>query len=188
MRVIGICGTNGSGKGLLVEILKKHAPVVHVSGRQLIIDFATRDGINIESRLDMREYANHYIKTGKSIILEYLKGNIDDSKIYIFESIRRVQEISDIRSLNCKTLIISVDADPNLRYQRAVKRNSVTDHVDFKNFMLQEKLESEGTEQWDMNIPKCVELADIKLINNGNQKDFEEQIKKSVLGNPFFQL
>ena len=102
MKVIGITGTNGSGKGAVVEILKKHLDCLHVSAREMIIQIAAADGVNILNRDDLREYNEKRNREGKSLITDLdQRYNIPENqdKYIIFESVRRVGEIELLKNI-----------------------------------------------------------------------------------------
>lgn len=77
-------------------------------------------------------------------------------------------------------LLLSVDADQRLRYERAIKRNSVKDQITWEHFQEQEALEANNTDPNKGNILACQKLADIQLDNNGSLEELYEQIDRVV--------
>lgn len=188
MRVIGICGTNGSGKGILCDFLVKYANCKHVSARDLIIEKAKQNGVEVVTRPQMREFMEKYNREGHSLLDDFLIDCKDEEEIIAFESIRRVSEIKRFRNSGINFLLVSVDADPKIRFERAILRGSNTDHVTFEEFLIQEQNESNAIEENQMNILKCIELADVKLTNDGNMNKFQDEIKEKLLVKDFFKL
>jgi len=43
-------------------------------------------------------------------------------------------------------ILLSIDANQELRYKRAIERNSEKDHISFEKFKEQEDLEAENTD------------------------------------------
>lgn len=187
MRVIGITGTNGAGKGILCDILVKLTNCKHISARDLIILKAKSLGVEIVTRPDMREFMEKYNREGHSLLDDFLVDYKDDEEIIAFESIRRVIEVKRFRNSGINFLLVSVDADPKIRYERAILRGSNTDHVSYEEFLVQEQNESNATEDNQMNIVKCIEMADVKLTNDGDLNKFEQEIKEKLLNNDFFK-
>lgn len=185
LMVLALVGTNGSGKGVVVGLLKKFLDLHHFSARDMIIDLAKKDGVNIENRDHLREYNEKRNREGKTLIQEMKKEidqNIFDKKIYIFESLRRVSEIKELKDYfgdNFK--LIAVDAPLELRYQRIVERGTMADKIDFEKFKEQERLESINEDENQMNIPKCVSLADFVVENTGTMEDLEDKVKKIII-------
>ncbi len=190
MKVIAICGTNGSGKGTVAEYLLSlpslKDKLTYVRARDLIVAKAKEAGISLENRPDFTNFTEKLYANGGSLWSEFLKENKDTDKFYILESIRRVREINNIRDICPDSLIISVDAGSKLRYERIVKRSTETDHVSYEKFMEEEARESEGVLDTVMNIPKCIEMSDIKLTNNGVLDKFKQNIEEKVLKNQIF--
>ena len=88
----------------------------------------------------------------------------------IIESIRTVGEVETLRK-NPDFLLLSVDADQRLRYERAIKRNSAKDQITWEHFQEQEALEANNTDPNKGNILACQALADIRLENNGTFRE-----------------
>jgi dephospho-CoA kinase len=185
MRVVGICGTNGSGKGLVSEILKKLIGSIPVSAREMILSLAKEEGFEINNRDDTKAYNDKRHKEGKSLGKDFIRMyNVPENKdkVITFESIRRPKEIELFRKVLGKDFIlVSVDAPIETRYSRVTDRKSVTDLVDFEKFKEQEIAESIGTLDYEMNIVKCMGLADVKLVNDGSMEEFEQIIKAKLL-------
>ncbi len=185
MKVIGICGTNGSGKGTVVDILEKYFTLTHISAREMIIEAAKNEGVKIESRDDFREYNEQRNKEGKTLVNEIknkFKKSENENRIFVFESIRRVGEIKEFREdFKNNFLLVSVYAPVEIRYHRILKRASIADSVDFSKFVEQEKLESINEDENQMNITKCILMSDIHLVNDGDLAKFEEEVKNKLL-------
>lgn len=190
MKVIGITGTNGSGKGAVVEILKKYLDCIHVSAREMIIELGKRDGIEIITRDDLRIYNEKRNQEGKSLVTD-LKNLYDieenKNKYIIFESVRRVGEIEELKEkFGGNFCLLSVDTPIEMRFERIQTRNTSTDNIDFETFKEQERLENTSEDKRQMNLYKCIALADVNLQNTGSFEDLENEIKQKVLTNELF--
>lgn len=191
MKVIAICGTNGSGKGTVAEYLLSlnlKEKFEYVSSREIIKKLAQDRGIELNNRTDFINFTEKFYADGGSLHKTFLQENLSTNKFFIIEAIRRVREINDIREICPNSIIIGVDADSKIRYERILKRNSVTDNVSYEKFIEEEMKESQGTIDTVMNLPKCIEISDVKLINDGKLEDFKKQIDEKVLTNSIFEV
>lgn len=185
MKIIAIVGTNGSGKGTVVEVLKKKIDLHHFSARDMIIDLAKKDGVDITNRDGLRTYNEKRNTEGKTLIQE-IKKSIDagevKEEVCIFESLRRVSEVEELKSaFGTNFMLLAVDAPIELRYQRNNSRGSLSDNVSFEKFIEQERLESINENPFLMNIPKCVSMADVKILNVGSLEDLEKEIDEKLI-------
>jgi dephospho-CoA kinase len=76
-------------------------------------------------------------------------------------------------------ILLSIDANQKLRYERALERNSEKDHIDFEKFKEQELLESSNQDPNKGNILACQALADIHLENNKTPDVLYRQIDEA---------
>jgi dephospho-CoA kinase len=98
----------------------------------------------------------------------------------IVESIRSVGEAEYLKSHGA--LLWAVDADIHTRYERIFKRGSQKDDVSFEHFAEQEKKESHNPEPYKMNLPACIAMADVVLINDGTEAELFVQIEAALAG------
>jgi len=180
MKIIGITGTNGAGKGTVVDYLVQKKGFVHFSARAYITKLLEEEGKEanrenlIERGNELRE------KYGPSAIAILLYDEaIKTGKNCIIESIRTLGEIELLRSKG-NFMLLAVDADPKIRYERVVLRASATDKVSFEKFVELEKIEMENTDPNKQNISVCVKNADYVLTNDGNLNDLYQQIDKII--------
>lgn len=185
MKLIGITGTFGSGKGVLVELLKKKLDFIYVNARELIIEVATAEGVKVENRDDLREFVDDRNRRGKS-----LTGDVNTryntpenaNKLVVFESIRRVKEVEELRQIfGNDFLFVSIDTPIQLRYERIRARGTMTDQVSFEQFQEQERLENVTDDPNKMNLYACRDMSDVKVLNIGTLEDLEKEIESKIL-------
>lgn len=178
MKIIGITGTLGAGKGTIVEYLINHYGYKHFSVRGYLIEEATRRGLEINRDTfvmvanDLR--ANH---SPSFITDELYKQAAEFGQNAIIESVRTPGEVESLRK-NADFVLFAVDADPKIRYERIVNRNSETDHVSFETFIENEQREMSSTDPNHQNVGKCMQMADYVFQNNGNFEDLHRQIEE----------
>lgn len=173
--IIGITGTNGSGKGTVVDYLVREKGFAHYSVRSFLTSEIERRGLPVD-RTHMRLVGNELRKQGKSIIPKLYEQAIQDGvKNAVIESIRNVGEAEFLKSKGAR--IIAVDADQKLRYTRIQKRRSATDKVDFPTFVIHEEREMHPEGPHDMDVRGVMALADMTIFNEGTLEDLHQKIE-----------
>ena len=76
--------------------------------------------------------------------------------------------------------LFAVDADPALRYDRILKRNSETDNISFDTFLENEAREMNSEDPNKQNLAACQQLADFNFDNNNSFDQLYSQIEKAV--------
>ena len=181
MKIIGITGTLGAGKGTIVDYLIQHYGYKHYSVRGYLTEEAQRRGMDINRDTfvvvanDLRE------KYGPSYITDELYKQAEAAGVNaIIESVRTPGEVESLRK-NEHFLLFAVDADPKVRYDRVVLRNSETDHVSYETFIENEQREMSSTDPAHQNVGRCMEMADYVFHNDGDFDDLYRQVEE-VLG------
>ena len=175
MVILGITGTNGAGKGTVVDYIVKEKGFRHYSAREFLLTEIRHRGMP-EDRSSLREVANEFRKMyGPAYVIEQLFAEAEkDGKDAVIESVRTIGEAEFLKSKGA--LIGAVDADRDIRYERIVVRSQITDKVSLEEFGVQEDREMASIEPWDMNVFGVMNLADFKIVNNGTIEELHAQI------------
>ena len=182
MIIIGITGTLGAGKGTIVEYLVREKGFIHFSVRSFITGEILRQGLPVD-RDSMVVVANKLrADHSPSYIIDQLYFQaLQSGKNCIIESIRTPGEVQSLREKG-NFLLFAVDADPQLRYERIVMRNSETDRISYETFVENEKREMQSDDPNKQNIGKCIEQADQVFMNNSSVEILFGQVEKSLKG------
>lgn len=176
--IIGITGTNGAGKGTLVEYLQKKGFIYLSVGNFLFKEVQkrglpeNRDSQRLVGNLLREEFGPGYI--AETLYQEALKMGHD----CVIESLRNPTEIFTLREKgNCT--IWAVDADIEKRYQRiSENRQGFKDNVSFEEFKAQEEKELTNIDPNKQNLRKCIEMANYLFINNGTKKELFDKVDR----------
>ena len=119
-------------------------------------------------------------KQSPSYIVEQLYDQAKTSeKNAIIESIRAVGEAEVLKSKG-NFYLFAIDADPKIRYERAVLRGSETDKISFDEFIMNEEREMNNTDPTKQNVAKCMQLADHVFTNNTTLEDLHHQLEEVI--------
>ena len=136
MQVMGISGLPGSGKSLVSEIAIKRGAVI-VSMGDIIREEAKKRGESTkETAQKLREEFGQYIVSELTIKkVKKLQEEDPESKI-IVEGIRSPHEVDMFKENFEDFIILSIFANPSLRFERLklrMREDDSTDYAEFKN-------------------------------------------------------
>jgi len=177
MQIIGITGTIGAGKGALVEYLKTKG-FEHYSARDFFTKELKKRGV-IVNRDTMTELANELrAQNGTGYIMKELYVEAKAcGKNAVIESIRTPGEVEILKSKG-DFLLLAIDADPKIRYQRVVERASALDNVTYEKFLSDEAREMQNNNPSKQNIAEVMEEANFILTNNTSLEELHSEIDK----------
>lgn len=181
MRLIGITGTIGAGKGTIVEYLTTRHHFKHFSVREYLTRIINERGMPV-NRDSLVAIGNELrAKNSPSFIAEELYREAKESGgDCIIESIRTVGEVNALHAKG-NFHLFAVDADQRLRYDRIVVRASATDKIDYETFIENEIREMNSNDPNKQNLSECIKLSDYQFINNGSLESLYKQIDEVLL-------
>ncbi len=173
--IIGLTGSFGAGKGTVVDYLIQKKGFHHYSASGFITEEIVRRGMPV-NRDSMIEVSNDMrAKNGPAFIIDSLYERAQaEGGDAIIESLRAVAEVRRIKELGGK--VIGVDADPAIRYERAMARGSEKDNVTFEKWLDQQQKESNPDDPTKQNIFGALAESDFKVMNDGTLEELHAQI------------
>jgi dephospho-CoA kinase len=175
--IIGITGTPGAGKGAVVDYLVKEKSFTHYSARNFFAEKMQEQGIEI-NRDTMIDFANNLRKEfGPRYVFDelYKRAQAQGGNVVI-ESIRAIGEATALQEKGGS--LLSIDANPVLRYERIHGRGSALDKVTVEEFMHQQEREMHSEDSNNQNIAKVMEMADYTIENNQSLNTLHADIEK----------
>ncbi|PIW97029.1 hypothetical protein COZ82_01750 [Candidatus Kaiserbacteria bacterium CG_4_8_14_3_um_filter_38_9] len=173
--IIGITGSFGAGKGAVVDFLTKTKKFKHYSASGFIVEEIERRGLNV-NRDNMIDVANELRNSfGSSYIIDSLYNKAKEvGGDVVIESLRAVAEVRRIKELG--GVVLGIDAEPEIRFQRSMLRKSVKDDVSYEKWLAQEKMESNQDDPTKQNIFGALNESDFIITNNGTIKELHVKV------------
>jgi dephospho-CoA kinase len=172
-KLIGLTGTNGSGKGEAVQFFHSRGYESH-SLSDLIREALDREGLK-QTRDNMIKKGNELRETGGADILarktlQRITGNA------IIDSIRNPDEIRYFKKTK-SFVLLAIDAPVELRYLRTIKRGRDESAKTLKEF-IDKEAEEKTDEARGQQLQTCMDMADFVVINDGTLEEFYEKLEK----------
>lgn len=180
MIIIGITGTLGAGKGTIVDYLVEKKGFKHFSAREYITRELKKRQLPID-RDHLTWVANELrSKNSPSFIIDELFEEAKSTgKNCVIESIRTPGEVESLRK-NEQFVLLAVDANRQLRYERILARKSATDFVDFETFVANENREMNSQDPNNQNLTICIQMADFVLQNDGDIDQLNSELDNII--------
>ena len=172
----GLVGKNGAGKSAVCQYLaEKGFAVLSLSDivRREVSDRgleSNRDNL-VATANDLKQAKGAAVLAIESIA--YAKEN--QLSNVVFDSIRNEDEIVYLKENG--VIVIGVDADIELRYQRISARKGDTDHIDFQTFKAHDERENTGASS-GQNINQALSMCKEIINNNGSYDGLKQNIDR----------
>ncbi len=164
--VIGIIGTIGAGKDTAGDYIasKLGIPSFQISSplKQMCAEIGvepTRENLIALGTKLAAELGDGYLAQH---ILDHMASEA------VITGMRQLGQIAVLKaSSNLK--LISIDADPRIRFERTQKNGKLGEAKTLEEFISREQAENSAPNV--QRLFECMELADYHLVNNGSTKD-----------------
>jgi len=184
-KFIGLTGTFASGKGTIIEAVKKvyGNKAASFSTSDFVREETARKGLSLE-RHNLQAVANEMrAQRGFGVLaemaLERASQLPESMTLVLVDGIRNPGEVQALRkALGESFRLWAVDAPIELRYQRIKARARAGEHrLSFEEFKASEEKEKKTSNTAAQSIPACMALADEKIENNGSLEELEKKVK-----------
>jgi len=173
MKTIGLTGTNGSGKGAAAKyfIRKGYA---YYSLSDVIREELKKDGLE-PTRDNLIRKGNELRSLGGADflarqVIEKVEGKT------VIDSIRNPEEVRFLKSKK-NFILLAIDADVALRYERVQRRGRDESAATLKEFIEKEE-EEKTTNPTHQQLHTCLEMADFTVLNEESLEDLFNKLEK----------
>jgi dephospho-CoA kinase len=172
-KLIGLTGTNGSGKGEAAAFFMENGYEYH-SLSDIIRDDLQRKGLEI-SRDNLINAGNQLRNTGgpdilARLVMKQITGHS------VIDSIRNPQEVEFLKKEK-NFVLLAIDAPVELRYKRVKKRGRDESAASLEAFIRKEQ-EEMTTQKKGQQLQTCIKMADYTIRNEGTLEAFHLQLEK----------
>lgn len=170
MQVMGISGLPGSGKSLVSDIATERGAII-VSMGDIIREEAKKRGENTkETAQNLRAEHGQYIVSELTIKkIKQLQSEGVENAI-IVEGIRSPHEVDMFKENFDNFIILSIFANPTLRFKRLKNRMREDDSQEYSEFQKRDQMEL------DFGIGDVISLSDKLIINESDLESYSEKI------------
>jgi dephospho-CoA kinase len=193
LRIIGVAGTAGAGKDTVADLIARLYNVDNLSTGD-VIRSVTRHIYRLPA--DFNPVRDHLYEVANFLRTEVdpaftVKICIHQARVLnlkggILSGLRSMGEADAIRAAG--GIIVGVDADPKVRYERIYARQRDTEtQKTYDEFLAQDAYENKGLSQTGAGrgIRAIIDSADIVLDNKYSLEELEAYIKEKL--GPLFQ-
>jgi len=175
--IIGLVGMLACGKGAVKQRLVEKYNAQDCRFSTILRDVLTRVDLPL-SRDNLIKISTVLRQNfGEDLLAKAIAkdASILDSDIVVIDGMRRMSDIGHLINLP-NFILVSVEAKPEIRYKRLVKRNeNVGDgEMTFEKFLADHKRETEIT------IPEVMSHAKEIINNDGSVEDLNQQVDMIV--------
>lgn len=182
MKIIGIAGTNGSGKDTIGNILAAQYGFLFISVTDLLREECRVRGLPVE-RENLRSISAEWRREGGlGVLVDKAVATYEASgteyKGLAIASLRNPGEAVRVHEL--AGTVVWVDADARVRYDRIQAANrgrGAEDTKTFEQFIAEEEAEMHSSgDAATLDMAGVKDLSDMTLRNEGSQADLEVRV------------
>lgn len=177
MEVFGISGLPGSGKSLVSQIATQKGAIIVSMGDIIREEAKKRGESSKQTATNLRKEHGKYIVA--QLTIEKIKTMINEGKTstIIVEGIRSPFEVNMFKENFDNFLILSIFANPTLRFKRLQQRNREDDSKNYDDFVKRDQMEL------DFGIGSVISLSDKIIVNEKDLESYEKEINEFLKEN-----
>ncbi|MBE6494835.1 MAG: hypothetical protein E7Z78_00175 [Methanobrevibacter thaueri] len=172
MKVMGISGMPGSGKSIISDIATERGAIIVSMGDIIREEAKKRGESSKETAKNLRKEHGEYIVS--ELTIEKIKKIQEEGveKTIVVEGIRSLPEVEMFRENFDNFIILSIFANPALRFERLKLRQREDDSDDYNVFKERDYTELK------FGIGSVISLSDKLIINESDMESCIEEINK----------
>lgn len=186
MKLIGLSGTNGSGKDTVGQILADKHNFLFISMTDMLREEALSRKLDTSREVLRTISAEWRRESGLGVLIDksvdYYEKQGGDNRYagLVVASLRNPGENDRVHDLGGK--VIWIDADPKIRYERITSRQRADDQITYEEFLEHEQAEmSHSGDSATLSMGDVKEKADEFLTNEfDNIADLERAIASLI--------
>jgi dCMP deaminase len=176
--IIGLTGKNGSGKGEVARFLVE-AGYHYYSLSDEVRDELERRKEEI-TRDSLTKTANELRNSfGAGVLADRILLKLDPATHAVVDSIRNPFEVEALRRMNGFHLV-SVEADPKIRFDRIKVRKREQDPRDYNEFLEVEAREARSDDPASQQLDRTASMADAVVVNDNTIDELRDQVRQVV--------
>ena len=189
MKLIGLSGTNGSGKDTVGHMLAERHNFLFVSMTDMLRREAMKRGQPVEREVLRTISAEWRRESGLGVLIdksiEFYDSQTEKYDGLVVASLRNPGEADRVHELGGN--VIWVDADPRIRYERiqsnaANRGREQEDKKSFEEFLAEEKAEmTQSGDAATLNMSGVKQRADRMLLNEGSDIEVFMDLAETTL-------
>jgi dephospho-CoA kinase len=173
MKIIGLTGTNGAGKGAAADYFVSRG-FIYVSLSDVIRDALKEEGLAL-TRDNLIKKGNALRSSGGADylarkVMEKVMGNA------VIDSIRNPEEVRYLQR-HKNFILLAIDAPVEIRYARVQQRGRDESAANLQEFIHKEE-EERSTDPLQQQIHACLKMADVTVLNEGSLEDFYKKLER----------
>ena len=172
MQVMGISGLPGSGKSLVSEMASEKGAIIVSMGDIIREEAKKRGESSKETAMNLRAEFGDFIVSELTIKKIKKLEEEDNQKTIIVEGIRSPFEVDMFKENFNNFIILSIFANPTLRFKRLQKRMREDESKDYAEFKKRDQMEL------DFGIGSVISLSDKIIINESDLESYTLEIEK----------
>ncbi len=191
MKLVGIAGTNGSGKDTVGHMLAERHGFLFVSMTDMLREELKRRGLPLARQYTRQLSAEWRRENGLGVLVDkavgVFKAQGEKKEGLVCASLRNPGEADRVHELGGK--VVWVDADPKVRYDRIQasqrgEHRKLDDQKTFEQFMAEEEVEMyhpAGGDEATLSGSAVKAKADIFITNDGDDIEaFKAKAEKAL--------
>ena len=173
MKIIGVIGQNGSGKDEVLKYLRAKYEVPFLSTGDMVREIAAKEGKE-PTRENLQEISQRYFREfGQGCFVKLAAEKIRQNgwEIGGITGIRSLDDVKVLKNIYGKDFILInvYVSNPEVRYNRMLKRGEGRDPHSYEQFLRQDEAEEEL-----FHIQSAAQYANYSISNDGTLDDLHK--------------